>query len=67
MELVPSKPGMLSRLKEMVVPPKMVNARMSTVVGTTMVTMTNWRSVRPREMRAMNMPTNGVHAIHHAQ
>ncbi len=25
------------------------------------------RIVRPREMRAMNMPTNGAKAIHHAQ
>ena len=25
------------------------------------------RMLRPREMRAMNMPTNGDHEIHHAQ
>ena len=28
---------------------------------------TNSRTVRPREMRAMNMPTKGDHEIHHAQ
>jgi hypothetical protein len=29
--------------------------------------VTNSRTVRPREMRAINMPTNGAHEIHHAQ
>ena len=29
--------------------------------------MTNWRIVRPLEIRAMNMPTKGVHEIHQAQ
>ncbi|MOA57473.1 hypothetical protein D3C78_1816600 [compost metagenome] len=28
---------------------------------------TNSRMVRPREIRAMNSPTNGDHAIHQAQ
>ncbi len=27
----------------------------------------NCRIERPREMRAMNVPTNGDHEIHHAQ
>ncbi len=28
---------------------------------------TNSRKVRPREMRAINSPTNGAHATHQAQ
>ena len=28
---------------------------------------TNSRMVRPREMRAMKMPTNGAHVMVHAQ
>ena len=63
----PSNPGMFSRLKLIAVPPKIVNARMRINVGASVVTSANWRIVRPREIRAMNMPTNGVHAIHHAQ
>ena len=32
-----------------------------------MVPATNWRIVRPREMRARNSPTNEAQAIHQAQ
>ncbi len=66
-EAEPSKPATPSWLRRTAVPPKMVNARMRMAVGASMVTSTNSRSVRPREILAMNMPTNGVHAIHHAQ
>ena len=38
-----------------------------TKLGTRMTKTTNWRIVRPREMRAMNIPTKGVHEIHQAQ
>ena len=48
-------------------PPKMQNQTMLTRLGTSSTPVTNWRTVRPREMRAMNMPTNGVHESHQAQ
>lgn len=35
--------------------------------GMISVPTTNWRMVRPREMRARNRPTNGDHATHQAQ
>ena len=47
--------------------PKIANHTSEITAGTTMTTETNWRSVRPREILAMNMPTNGDHEIHHAQ
>ena len=43
-----------------------IHSRMN-VNGTVMVPTTNWRRVRPREIRARNSPTKGAHAIHHAQ
>ena len=36
-------------------------------VGTSSTPMANSRTVRPREIRAINMPTNGDQEIHHAQ
>ena len=33
----------------------------------TIVPATNWRMVRPREMRARNSPTKAAQAIHQAQ
>ena len=36
-------------------------------MGTSSTPTTNWRMVRPREMRAMNMPTKGDQEIHQAQ
>ena len=35
--------------------------------GTSTTPTTNSRIVRPFETRAMNMPTNGAHEIHHPQ
>src|SRR5690606_28545674 len=35
--------------------------------GTSSTPIRNSRTVRPREMRAMNMPTKGDQEIHHAQ
>ena len=51
----------------MAVPPKMENHSRVSVDGTTTMPTTNSRIVRPREMRARNMPTNGVHDTHHTQ
>ena len=48
-------------------PPKMQNHTTLIRLGTSSTPVTNWRMVRPREMRAMNMPTNGVQDSHHAQ
>ena len=48
-------------------PPKTQNQTRLTRLGTRITPLTNWRIVRPREMRAMNMPTNGVHESHQAQ
>ncbi|MNT34087.1 hypothetical protein D3C72_1700440 [compost metagenome] len=35
--------------------------------GTNSTPQTNWRMVRPRDTRAMNMPTNGDQDIHQPQ
>ena len=51
----------------MAAPPKMQNHTRLTRLGTSSTPVTNWRIVRPREMRAMNMPTNGVQESHQAQ
>ena len=48
-------------------PPKMANQMRETTEGTSMTPVTNCRMVRPREMRAMNIPTKGVQEIHQAQ
>ena len=48
-------------------PPKIANHTRLTTVGTRRTPVTNSRMVRPREIRAMNIPTNGVHETHHAQ
>ena len=63
----PSKPATPSRESVIAAPPKTVKASARIRLGTARVTTANSRSVRPREMRAMNMPTNGVQAIHQAQ
>ncbi len=47
--------------------PKTANQMRLTVLGTRMTPPTNWRMVRPRLIRAMNMPTKGVQEIHQAQ
>ena len=49
------------------VPPMMPNHSRLTTEGATTTTVTYSRRVRPREILAMNMPTNGVHDTHHAQ
>jgi hypothetical protein len=48
-------------------PPKTVNHTRLTSDGTISTPVTNPRIERPRLMRAMNMPTNGVHETHQAQ
>src|SRR5699024_12393783 len=48
-------------------PPKTVKAKMSVKVGTPIVVKANARKVRPREIFAIKVPTNGVQAIHQAQ
>ena len=60
----PSEP---SRYIEIAVPPMIPYARKSREEGMRMTPSTNWRMVRPREMRAMKMPTKGDHEIHQAQ
>src|SRR5690606_11722598 len=48
-------------------PPKIENQMRLTRLGTRMTPMMNSRMVRPRLMRARNMPTKGAHETHHAQ
>src|SRR5699024_5264000 len=48
-------------------PPQIENQIMPTRVGTSSTPATNCRTVRPLEMRAMNTPTKGAHAIHQPQ
>ena len=47
-------------------PNTVIHSRLK-AVGTSSTPMMNSRMVRPREMRAMNMPTKGDHEIHQAQ
>src|SRR5699024_10761645 len=56
-----------SRCRLIAESPKMVNHTVAIRVGAMIVPSTNWRIVRPREMRAMNMPTNGAQLIHQPQ
>ena len=53
--------------KYMADPPKTMNHSTHTEAGTTSTTVTNWRMERPREILAMNMPTNGDQESHQAQ
>ena len=53
--------------RKIAVPPRMPNQTMQTRVGTSSTPAMNSRTVRPREMRAMKMPTNGVQDIHQPQ
>ena len=48
-------------------PPITENQKKPTVVGTSSTPETNWRTVRPREMRAMNTPTKGAQETHQPQ
>src|SRR6056300_1561987 len=47
--------------------PNTVSQRNVKPEGTSSTPRMNSRIVRPREIRAINMPTNGDHEIHHAQ
>src|SRR5699024_1007829 len=47
--------------------PKIDNQNKVNVKGMIRVPSTNWRMVRPREMRAKNKPTHGADATHQAQ
>lgn len=60
----PAAPCVSSQIA--LLPNTVIHTRLN-AVGTSSTPITNWRIVRPREMRAMNMPTNGDHDTHHAQ
>src|SRR5699024_2139066 len=60
-------PAAPDRAIEIEVPPRMPEATKSRVVGMKIVPRRNWRMERPREMRAMKVPTNGDQEIHQAQ
>ncbi|MNI52410.1 hypothetical protein D3C73_1071870 [compost metagenome] len=63
-----AKPCTLStRIMWMAVSPNTVIQNSVKPAGTSSTPVTNSRIVRPREMRAMNMPTKGDHAIHQPQ
>ena len=49
------------------VPPNVLNQSVSSSNGTTSMPPTRLRTVRPREIRAMNMPTQGAQESHQAQ
>ena len=51
----------------MLAAPKVENQNILTAVGTSSTTMTDSRIVRPLEMRAIKLPTNGHQAIQVAQ
>src|SRR5690625_3502996 len=48
-------------------PPNTVNQNAPKIDGTNNTPTTNSLIVLPLETRAINVPTNGAHAIHHAQ
>src|SRR5690625_1667652 len=48
-------------------PPKAVMQMVVTMSGIMSTAVMNSRTVRPRDTRAINMPTNGDHEIHQAQ
>ena len=53
--------------RSIAVPPKIANHTNVTPVGTSSTPSRYSRIVRPFEIRARKVPTNGVHEIHHAQ
>ena len=61
--LPPSAPSSINRAEF----PKMLSQRKVNPVGTNNTPRINSRIVRPLEILAMNMPTNGDHEIHQAQ
>jgi hypothetical protein len=62
--LIPATP-IISKFKA--VPPKIASQIKLNAVGATRAPIINSRTVRPREMRAINWPTKGPQAIHQAQ
>ena len=64
-KITPLAPPFISR--SMAVPPAQENQTKHISAGTISAPSTNSRTVRPREIRAKNSPTNGAKAIHHAQ
>ncbi len=55
------------RCRLIAAPPKIANQSRLTALGIRMTPTTNCLIERPRLIRAMNMPTNGVQEIHQAQ
>ena len=55
------------RCSSMPVPPTTANQRNPKPVGAATTPITNSRMVRPREIRATNMPTKGAQETHQAQ
>jgi len=47
--------------------PNVVSHKNVKPVGTNNTVSTNSRTVRPRDIRAIKVPTKGDHEIHHAQ
>ena len=47
--------------------PNMMSQKNENAVGAMKLPTITCRMVRPREMRAMNMPTKGAHEIHQPQ
>ena len=60
-------PTCSNRSSAMAVPPNTENQNAQKIVGTRRTPRTNSRTVRPLEILAMNIPTNGAQAIHQAQ
>ena len=63
----PMSPPSPSTCRYSAAPPSTENHSSVTSVGTSSTPATNSRTVRPREMRAMNTPTKGAHEIHQPQ
>lgn len=63
----PSSMSPSLRCRRMAESPKIVNHSSPIIVGASRTPMTNCRMVRPREIRAMNIPTKGAQLIHQPQ
>ena len=66
MPAVPAPPSAVSS-RYMALPPKMQSQKKARVVGTNITPTMNSRMVRPRLIRAMNIPTKGAQEIHQPQ
>ncbi len=64
---VPRAPAAVPVSMKMAVLPNTVIQKKVNPAGMKSTAVTNSRTVRPREMRAMNMPTKGDQEIHQAQ